>query len=159
MSATAGIGCSIKIGLDKLIAELGHTPNVIFLNISNLTCHFFFLSKLKIHVKLLFIQIHDKLEFTANPWIKAYSYIFTLNTQLIYNSTKLSKVLTFAAPRSINVGPRPIVYIDLSITDTRNGRIPTGLEKKNSIDVQIATAIQRRTENNGESVPVKCGRN
>lgn len=48
--------------------------------------------------------------------------------------------------------------MDLSITDTRNGRIPTGLEKKNSIDVQIATAIQRRTENNGESVPVKCGR-
>lgn len=107
----------------------------------------------------MFIQIHDKLEFTANPWIKAHSYIFTLNTQLIFNSTKLSKVLTFAAPRSINVGPRPIVYIDLSITDTRNGRIPTGLEKKNSIDVQIATAIQRRTENNGESVPVKCGRN
>ena len=48
--------------------------------------------------------------------------------------------------------------MDLSITDTRNGRIPTGLEKKNSIDVQIATAIQSRTENNGESVPVKCGR-
>lgn len=54
------------------------------------------------------------------------------------------------------MGPRPIVYIDLSITDTRNGRIPTGLEKKNSMDVQIATAIHRRTENNGESVPVKC---
>lgn len=51
------------------------------------------------------------------------------------------------------------MYIDLSIIDTRNGRIPTGLEKKNSIDVQIATAIQRRTENNGESVPVKCGKN
>lgn len=67
-----------------------------------------------------------------------------------------SKILTLAAPRSINVGPRPIVYIDLSITDTRNGRMPTGLEKKNSMDVQIATAIQRRTENNGESVPVKC---
>ena len=46
-----------------------------------------------------------------------------------------------------------MVYIDLSMTDTRNGRMPTGLEKKNSIDVQIATATQRRTENIGESVP------
>lgn len=43
--------------------------------------------------------------------------------------------------------------MDLSIMDTRNGRIPTGLEKKNSIDVQTATETQRRTENNGESVP------
>lgn len=32
--------------------------------------------------------------------------------------------------------------------------MPTGLEMKNSIAVQSATAIQRRTENNGESVPV-----
>ena len=46
-----------------------------------------------------------------------------------------------------------MVYIDLSMTDTRNGRMPTGLEKKNSIDVQIATATQRRAENIGESVP------
>lgn len=93
-------------------------------------------------------------------WINIYSYTFRFSTlfQLIYKRTKLNKILTLAAPRSINVGPRPIVYIDLSIIDTRNGRIPTGLEKKNSIDVQTATAIQRRTENNGESVPVKCGR-
>lgn len=66
-----------------------------------------------------------------------------------------ASVLTLAAPRSINVGPSPIVYIDLRITDTRNGRIPTGLEKKNSTAVQTATAIQRRTENNGESVPTQ----
>jgi hypothetical protein len=46
-----------------------------------------------------------------------------------------------------------MVYIDLSIMDTRNGRIPTGLEKKNSIEVQITTAIHRRAENVGESVP------
>jgi len=32
--------------------------------------------------------------------------------------------------------------------------MPTGLEMKNSIAVQSATAIQRRTEINGESVPV-----
>lgn len=50
-----------------------------------------------------------------------------------------------------------MVYIDLSMIDTRNGRMPTGLEKKNSIDVQIATATQRRAENSGESVPGKCG--
>lgn len=47
------------------------------------------------------------------------------------------------------------MYIDLRITDTKKGRIPTGLEKKNSIAVQTASAIQRRTENNGESVPGK----
>lgn len=58
----------------------------------------------------------------------------------------------------MSVGPKPIVYIDLSIIDTRNGRIPTGLEKKNSIDVQMATAIHRRMENSGESVPVKSRR-
>lgn len=66
----------------------------------------------------------------------------------------LFRVLTLAAPRSIKVGPSPIVYIDLRITDTKKGRIPTGLEMKNSIAVQNATAIQRRSENNGESVPV-----
>lgn len=33
--------------------------------------------------------------------------------------------------------------------------MPTGLEMKNSIAVQNATAIQRSTENNGESVPVQ----
>lgn len=33
--------------------------------------------------------------------------------------------------------------------------MPTGLEMKNSIAVQKATAIQRSTENNGESVPVQ----
>ena len=57
----------------------------------------------------------------------------------------------------MSVGPRPMVYIDLSMTDTRNGRMPTGLEKKNSIDVQMATATQSRAENSGESVPGKCG--
>lgn len=57
----------------------------------------------------------------------------------------------------MSVGPRPMVYIDLSMIDTRNGRIPTGLEKKKSMDVQMATAIQRRTENSGESVPGKGG--
>lgn len=57
----------------------------------------------------------------------------------------------------MSVGPKPMVYIDLSMTDTRNGRIPTGLEKKNSTDVQMATAIQRRTENSGESMPGKDG--
>ena len=105
------------------------------------------------------------MEFTINEnllCIHELKYIATflhlVHCHLIYKRTKLNKILTLAAPRSINVGPRPIVYIDLSIIDTRNGRIPTGLEKKNSIDVQIATAIQRRTENNGESVPVKCGR-
>lgn len=70
---------------------------------------------------------------------------------------KYFKILTLAAPRRIKVGPRPIVYMDLSITDTRKGRIPTGLGKKKSREVQMATAIQRSTENNGERVPRKKG--
>lgn len=39
--------------------------------------------------------------------------------------------------------------------DTKKGRIPTGLETKNSIAVQNVTAIHRTTENNGESVPAE----